>query len=465
MNHFFSPNASAVKAITISQLAEWCDGRLLQGRPFDVCASVSTDSRTLAEGSVFVALKGENFDGHDFIGAATERRAGVLVASQLTADTARFPGAIVHVRDTLVALQMLAWRYRQARSDVFAVGVTGSSGKTSTKDLLSSVLSLRYRVNATKGNLNNHIGLPLTVLSTELDQNCGVWEMGMNHHGEIEILAEIASPDAAVITNIGTAHIEHMGSREGIALEKGMLVEAIRPEGYVVLPAGDDFTPLLRERSVAPVITAGIGAGDVRAEQVRQGGRGMLFSLVSDSGRAEVDLPLIGGHMVENALLATAVGLRQGLSPEEVAEGLSSVELAGGRLQRKVVAGLTVIDDTYNANPDSMKAALATLGGLDCAGRRIAVLGRMAELGGHAAAAHREIGEAAARAGISLVVTVGDEASLIAEAFAGQRGRAHAFSNHADAARWLREEATPDDIVLLKGSRSSRMERVIEALA
>lgn len=456
--------SSAVKTITISQLAEWCDGKLLQGRPADVCASVSTDSRTLGEGSVFVALKGERFDGHDFIKTAAERRAGVLVASQLTAETVRFPGAIVHVRDTLVALQMLAWRYRQFRKDVFVVGVTGSSGKTSTKDLLAAVLSRRHRVNATKGNLNNHIGLPLTVLATELTDTCGVWEMGMNHPGEIEVLAEIAAPDAAVITNIGVAHIEHMGSREAIALEKGMLVESIRPDGVVVLPAADDFASSLRARSQAPVLTVGINAGEVRAESLRQGDPGMLFDLVSDHGRVSVQLPLIGEHMVVNALLASAIALHQGISGEEIASGLSGVQIAGGRLQRKTAGGLTLIDDTYNANPDSMRAALATLSTLECRGRRIALLGRMAELGEHAESAHRDIGRAAAAAGLSLVLTVGDEAALIAEAAASAGTESLSFGDHEEAAAWLKSEASRDDLILLKGSRSAAMEKIIEAL-
>lgn len=456
--------SNAVKTITISQLAEWCDGKLLQGRPADVCASVSTDSRTLGEGSVFVALKGERFDGHDFIKTAAERRAGVLVASQLTADTVRFPGAIVHVRDTLVALQMLAWRYRQFRKDVFVVGVTGSSGKTSTKDLLAAALSRRHRVNATKGNLNNHIGLPLTVLATELSDTCGVWEMGMNHPGEIEVLAEIAAPDAAVITNIGVAHIEHMGSREAIALEKGMLVESIRPDGVVVLPAADDFASSLRARSQAPVLTVGINAGEVRAESLRQGGSGMLFDLVSDHGRVSVELPLIGEHMVVNALLASAIALRQGISGEEIASGLSGVQIAGGRLQRKTAGGLTLIDDTYNANPDSMRAALATLSTLECRGRRIALLGRMAELGEHAESAHRDIGRAAAAAGLSLVLTVGDEAASIAEAAASAGTESLSFADHEEAAAWLKSQASRDDLILLKGSRSAAMEKIIEAL-
>lgn len=456
--------SSAVKTITISQLAEWCDGKLLQGRPADVCASVSTDSRTLGEGSVFVALKGERYDGHDFIKTAAERRAGVLVASQLTAETVRFPGAIVHVRDTLVALQMLAWRYRQFRKDVFVVGVTGSSGKTSTKDLLAAVLSRRHRVNATKGNLNNHIGLPLTVLATEWADTCGVWEMGMNHPGEIEVLAEIAAPDAAVITNIGVAHLEHMGSREAIALEKGMLVESIRPDGVVVLPAADDFASSLRARSQASVLTVGINDGEVRAENLRQGGSGMLFDLVSEHGRVSVELPLLGEHMVVNALLASAIALNQGISGEEIAAGLSSVQIAGGRLQRKMAGGLALIDDTYNANPDSMRAALATLSTLECHGRRIALLGRMAELGEHAESAHRDIGRAAAAAGISLVLTVGAEAALIAEAAASAGTESLSFADHEEAAAWLKAEASRDDVILLKGSRSAAMEKIIEAL-
>ncbi len=455
-----------MQTTTLREIAEWSGGRLIQGMPEDRVSVVSTDTRSLSGGELFVALSGEHFDGHRFIAEAGEAGAVAVMVSSLPLAAETFAGGIIHVPDTLTGLQSLALRYRRARSDVFAVGLTGSNGKTSTKDFLAAVLSRAGSVNATRGNLNNHIGLPLTILRTEAGHRIGVWEMGMSHPGEIEVLAEIAAPDAGVITNIGTAHIEHMKTREAIAEEKGMLAEAVSGDGFVVLNANDPYTEAIRGRCRARVVTAGIAAGEVMASDPRVENGGVRFLLQAKGDGVEVRLPVPGEHMVANAVLAAAVGIERGISLDEIAGALGAAELSGGRLELRRVRGVEILDDTYNANPDSMRAALRTLASMPTDGRRIAVLGRMAELGEHEDAEHRDLGAAAAEAGVDVLVAVGEKvASLISAGADGGVERVITVSSHDAAAEALGEVATEGDVVLVKGSRSSAMERVIAAYA
>lgn len=444
-----------MKPMTLERVAEWAGGVLSGGEAASVVVRVSTDSRQSLAGALFVPLVGERHDAHDFLPQAF---AGGAVAALSARDGAAAAGPLIRVDDTLMALQRLATRYRASLDPFVAVGVTGSNGKTSTKDFLKAVLARRHRVHATLGNLNNHIGVPLTVLGVGAEHTAGVFEMGMNHFGEIAPLASIAQPDIAVVTNIGTAHIEFLGSREGIALEKGRLVEAVPAGGFVVLNADDDMTPGLAARARAQVVTAGLSGGAVRAEAVE----GTSFDLrLPDALPVRVTLPVPGRHMISNALLAAAVGWRLGFSPDEIREGLETAVLQGGRLQHRTVAGLRILDDSYNANPDSMVAALRTLRGEKVEGRRLAVLGRMGELGAQTAAGHRAVGEAAAAEGVDFLLTVGDDDSrLIHEAF-GDATRSRRCATHAEAAAWLRAEATGADLVLLKGSRSAAMEKVL----
>lgn len=453
-----------MKPLTWSQIARWSGGLLLQGTPAETVAAVSTDTRSVKGGELFVALKGERFDAHEFLGEALQAPEPVagLLLHDLPLETETFGGAIVKVKDTLAGLQNLARHYRRELG-IPVVGITGSSGKTSTKDLVRAVLSARYQVVATRGNLNNHIGVPLTLLSLDASTEVGVVEMGMNHAGEIEVLAEMAAPNGAILTNVGVAHIENLGTRDAIALEKGMLAEAIEPGGWVVLPAEDDYTESIRSRCRAEVLTGGVGAGDVRASRLEIGWDGVRFDLEFGGEKVAAFLPVAAEHMVRNATLAAAAGLRMGLSLGEVAAGLRDVELTGGRLQRKIVAGISFLDDSYNANPESMKAALRTLRQLPVAGKRIAVLGRMAELGGHRLEQHLLVGASVAENGIDILVGIGEEGALLVEGAAG-KVESHVCADHKQAADLLRERAGAEDLVLLKGSRSARMETVLTHL-
>jgi UDP-N-acetylmuramoyl-tripeptide--D-alanyl-D-alanine ligase len=456
-----------MRATDLATVARWAGGSLLRGVPSATVDHVSTDTRSLPNGALFVALSGENFNGHDFLESAVAAGASTLLVSQLTKFTEDCKAAVIHVEKPLTALQELAFHYRKSLPDLRVVGVTGSNGKTSTKDFLRAVLGGDDTVTATLGNLNNHIGLPLSILRAEEHHCSAVWEMGMSNPGEIERLAEIGGPDVAVITHIGTAHIEFMKTREAIALEKGMLVEAISEDGLVVLNSGDDYSAQLAERSAARVVMAGIEAGDVRAENLRPSGDGTVFDLIAANQRAEVVLPVAGRHMVVNALLAAAVAVEFGRSVAEVAEALANVELTGGRLQRRVLGGLNFLDDSYNANPDSMRAALATLADIDCEGRRIAVLGRMAELGDLERHEHRALGVAAAQAGVDILIGVGEAGEMIVQGARGDSASADVTIEHAAdqeaAAEFLKSNANSDDVVLVKGSRSAAMEQVMQA--
>ena len=455
-----------MKAITLETAADWSGGVLVQGSAAATVAAVSTDTRAIPRGALFVALCGEKYDAHDFLPQAVAGGAGALMVSRRNG----YPEGmgIIRVEDTLAGLQRLARNYRRDWGGI-VIGLTGSNGKTSTKDLTRAILSQRWKVNATRGNLNNHVGLPLTVLATEPDDTSAVCEMGMHHPGEIAPLAAIAAPDVAIITNVGTAHIEFMGSREAIAVEKGMLAEAVPENGCVVLNANDDFTPSLARRSSAKVLTAGIEAGDVRVSGLVTDATGSRFTLhLPDQSSAPVHLPVPGRHMAGNAALAAAAAFHLGMRIEEIAAGLESAQLTKGRLQVRRAGGLTFLDDTYNANLDSMRAALETLAGFSCEGRRIAVLGRMAELGSHAEKDHHAVGEAAWRSGIDELCVVGTaDAPLIAEGFLAAGGSAaavRAFPDCPSCAGHLRRTATPADLILVKGSRSAAMEKVIELL-
>jgi UDP-N-acetylmuramoyl-tripeptide--D-alanyl-D-alanine ligase len=286
--------------------------------------------------------------------------------------------------------------------------------------------------------------------------------MGMNHPGEIEVLAEIAEPDAAVITHVGTAHIEHMKTREAIAEEKSALAAAVPTHGYCAMPAADDFFEYVSDRVSCELIPVGIEEGDVRAEAVEviDGGR-IRFVLRSEMNDSpEVLLPVRGLHMVNNALLAAAVSIREGITPNVIAEKLGQVELSGGRLQERSAGGVRFLDDSYNANPDSMKAALETLKISPAGGRRVAVLGFMGELGEHEREAHLSVGGAVVKAGVDALVTVGDQASLINEGASGIQESYH-FVDHDAASQFLSTFLVEDDLVLVKGSRAAAMEKVI----
>src|SRR6266702_617710 len=381
--------------LSIFQIAEFAGASVSDGDGNVSVNRINTDSRTLKRGELFVALRGENFDGHKFVAAADKAGAAGVIVDLGWSGKASEGVAIIRVEDTLQAYQNLAANYRKSLP-LRVLAITGSNGKTSTKDFAAAVLGRRFHVTKTEANFNNHVGLPRTMLEATSQDEVAVWEIGMNHPGEVAALAQLAAPDVAIITNIGVAHIEFMGSREKIAEEKGALAEAVGANGRVILNADDAFTKTIAARARGKVILAGITAGMIRADEISQSGTGTDFTILEGAHRCRAQLPVPGLHMVQNALLAVTAGRMFGVSLEDCAAGLTAAPLTKARLQIKDIAGVQFLDDSYNANPDSMKAALRTLVELDADGKRIAVLGEMLELGDESERGHREVGETAA---------------------------------------------------------------------
>lgn len=447
----------------------WTDGRLARGpgdRRFD---RVSIDTRTLTPGALFVAIRGPQHDAHDFLGTALAAGALGLVVERPEAVPSEGGAVVIAVDDTTRALGALATGHRAPFRGPL-VAVTGSNGKTTTKEMCAAILSLVGPCLKTRGNLNNAYGLPLTLLERDARHRSLVVELGMNHRGEIAQLARIARPTVGVITNVGTAHIEHLGSQEAIAEEKGDLVVALPPDGTAVLNADDPRVLAQAERCPATVRTFGLGVGaDVRAERMSPLADGAFsFDLVCDEGRAPARVGGLGEPAVMNALAAATAALAAGATLADAVEGLGQWRPLSGRMEpRRLAGGGVLIDDTYNANPQSMEAALRALAARRGQSRALAVLGDMGELGERSREFHRRAGAVAAALGIDQVFSVGDFAEEVAAgaAEAGmETARIHVGKSHEELAQAVRGVLHAGDWVLVKGSRASRMERVVERL-
>jgi UDP-N-acetylmuramoyl-tripeptide--D-alanyl-D-alanine ligase len=430
----------------------------------------AVDSRRVEPGNIFVALPGAHTDGHRFLTDAVARGAtGLLVTALPSTDELAALGdvTVVAVADGIAALQVLAAEWR-ARFAPLVVGVTGSLAKTSTKEAAAAVLATRRRVLASAGNENNEIGLPLTLLRLTDDVEVAVLEMGMYVEGEIAHLARLARPHIGVVTAVRGVHLERAGSLATIELEKGRLVEALPPEGRAILNADDPRVARMRERTTAHVTTYGLGPdAEVTATEVTSlGDAGMRFLLRTPEGDVPVGTPVLGRHNVHNALAAAAVGQAAGLPLEALAEGLAGGWGAPHRTVLLSAGPWRILDDTYNASPDTMAAALELLGDLP-GRRRVAVLGEMLELGDVAEAEHLALGERAA-AVADLLVTVGEGGRSVAEA-ARAAGLAPSAVLHVDDAAGALEvllpHLQPGDLILVKGSRGVALEAVVEALA
>ncbi|MEO6848045.1 MAG: UDP-N-acetylmuramoyl-tripeptide--D-alanyl-D-alanine ligase [Chthoniobacterales bacterium] len=444
----------------LTQIAKWCGGNLLSGNERTLITRISKDTRTIQSGDLYLGIRGEQYDGNAFVAQAAAVGAVAAIVDSETSTGLPDGFGIIRVKDSIVALQALAKMVR-AEMKIRAVCITGSNGKTSTKDFTAEVLSSRFQTSRTPGNLNNHIGLPLTIVNTEPGTEAVVWEIGMSHPGEIEPLAKLAKPDIAIITNIGVAHIEYMGSREATAKEKGRLLEMLEPGGLAILNAQDNFSDELAKRTRARVLRVGIESGEIRASTIQQSNDGSSFTIDTPSGRIETRITVPGLHMVLNGLFAIATGLEAGISLADCAEALSRTKLTGGRLEWKTIRDIHFLDDSYNANPDSMEAALATLAQIPSRGRKIAALGRMGELGEHAESGYRRVGKKAAQL-VDILLTVGKEAAAMAKT-ARSEGLKNVVeaADTSEASQWLREFVHEGDVVLVKGSRSAKMEHVI----
>jgi UDP-N-acetylmuramoyl-tripeptide--D-alanyl-D-alanine ligase len=448
--------------LPLQEIAKMSGAAILRGDARTEVSRISKDTRTLLPGDLYMALRGDNFDGNLFAAEAVSRgAAAVLVEYESAASALPKDFPVLVANSGLEALTRLAAAWR-SRLNLKVLAITGSNGKTSTKEFSAAVLSTNFQVVKTEGNLNNHIGVPLSILAASSTDTMAVWETGMNHPGEIAPLAELTKPDAAIITNIGVAHIEYLKTRDAIAVEKSALAEAVPPEGFVVLSAEDDKSDFIASRTRARVIRAGISSGSITASHIIESAEGCGFVVHVDGIALPTSIPCHGEHMVRNALLAVAAGIAFGISPENAVSALPQTRLAGGRLQHRIIRGISFLDDTYNANPDSMVAALSTLRSLPGNGRRIAVLGRMGELGDYALEGYRRTGTAAGK-NVDILITVGAESAPIADAARETGlGRIHEVDDTAAAALMLAHLTRPGDIVLVKGSRSARMESVLK---
>ena len=428
-------------------------------------AGVSTDSRTVAAGQLFIALRGDKFDGHDFVGVARERGAAAAVVDAAGAEALREAGLpLIVVADTRLALGELAAHWR-ARFTLPVIGVTGSNGKTTNKEMIASIMKAAFgdaAVLSTQGNLNNDIGLPLTLLKLDAGHRAAVVEMGMNHPGEIAYLACIGRPTVALVTNAQRAHLEGMGTLESIAAEKGSIFSGLGRNGVAVFNAGDPWADLWRSQSAhcRRLCFALDGPAEVSGYCQARGLQNQV-TIVSDGQQIEVDLALPGAHNARNALGAAATALAAGVSLETVRTGLAAFRGLKGRLQRLAgLHGAMLLDDTYNANPDSVRAGIDVLAAT--IGRKILVLGDMGEIGEMTGQFHDEVGGYAKSQGIDRLLAIGESSALAARNFGA--GGEH-FRKIEDLIATLVGELTPDAIVLVKGSRFMRMERVVDAIA
>lgn len=427
-----------------------------------VAQGYSIDSRTIQPGQLFFAVKGERFDGHDFVSATLEKGAAAAVIRRDQAHRFASQKNLLAVDDTLAALQTLATAVRKLWGKPL-VGVTGSMGKTTTKEAIAHVLASRYRVLKSEGNFNNHFGLPLMLLQVEPEHDIAVIEMGMSHAGEIRALAEIAQPGTGVVTNVAPVHLEFFDSLAGIARAKYELIESLPANGTAVLNADDEYVSQFGRDFAGKLILYGTReAANVRAEKIEsRGAKGAEFDVVTNDGRAHAVLPLMGQHNILNALAAVSVGLVHGLSLTEAVAALATLAPADKRGQVLQLGNITVVNDCYNSNPKALRAMVDALAAMK-AKRRIVVAGEMLELGPAGEEMHRAAGREMAARGIDFLLGVRGLAQPMVEGAKQAGARAEFVETPEQAGEWLARETRDGDVVLLKASRGVKLEKALE---
>ncbi len=429
-----------------------------------IANAYSIDSRTLQPGELFFAVKGERMDGHDFVHQALEK--GAVAAVVRKDELARYAvkTRLLAVQDTLVALQTLGAAVRRLWAKPL-IGVTGSTGKTTTKDAIAHVLSSRFRVLKSEGNFNNHFGLPLMLLKIEPEHEAAVIEMGMSHRGEIAALAKIAQPEIGVVTNVAPVHLEFFKSVAEIARAKYELIESLPAWGTAILNADDEYVSQFGRDFHGKVVCYGLhSSADVRAENIEAcGAAGSGFDVVTGGCRERVTLPLVGRHNIYNALAAVAAGMERGLSPSEATGALATLAAADKRGSVVQLGNITVINDCYNSNPTALDAMVDTLAAMP-AKRRIVVAGEMLELGPAGEELHRRSGQHMAEKGIDILIGVRGLARQIVEAAARAGMKAEFVATPEEAGEWLARETRDGDVVLLKASRGVKLERALETV-
>lgn len=453
-----------MKNMSLEKIAQACGG-IYHGseeKKASIVESITTDSRQASEGCLFVAIPGERVDGHDFIPSVFEKGALAVISERELEAPA---GPYIQVMSSLEAVKGIAEYYRQ-QLDIKVVGITGSVGKTSTKEVIASVLAQKYNVLKTLGNFNNELGLPLTVFRLRDEHQIAVLEMGISHFGEMHRLAKVARPDICVITNIGQCHLEFLKDREGILRAKSEIFDFLEEDGEIVLNGDDDKLAQVKAvKGITPVFF-GIESGrGIYADEIESCGlSGIACTLHAGEENVRVKIPIPGQHMVLNALAATAVGRKLGLTMEEIKTGIEALEPVSGRFHIIETGKIQIIDDCYNANPVSMKASLDVL--RDAKGRKVAILGDMGELGENEADMHAEIGDHAAKNKIDLLICTGKISSHMAEAAIANGGCGEVLQIPTLEAllTCLPSLVEEGDAVLVKASHFMHFEKVVERL-
>jgi len=448
--------------LPLSRIAEFMAAK----GPYDHSAMAqgySIDSRTLQPGELFFAVKGERFDGHDFVESVLNQGAVAAVVGKDQIGRYPHPQGLLAVDDTLIALQTLATAVRKLWGKT-AIGITGSMGKTTTKEAVAHLLSIKYRVHRTKGNFNNHFGLPLGLLTLEPEYDLAVVEMGMSHAGEIAALARIALPNQAVVTNVAPVHLEFFDSIAAIARAKYEMVEALPHSGTAILNADDDYVSQFGRDFKGRVVMFGLkSVADIRAENIEIiGAEGTRFDLVCDGMRQPVHSPLLGQHNVYNVLAAAAVALEHGIAPSQIAGTLPVLEPADKRGQVVQVGNVSVLYDCYNSSPRALIAAVDTLAAMP-ASRRIVVAGEMLELGATGEQLHRDCGHHMASKKIDFLLGVRGLAKHMVDAALEGGMKAEFVASPEEAGEWLARETRDGDIVLLKASRGVKLEKALDS--
>jgi UDP-N-acetylmuramoyl-tripeptide--D-alanyl-D-alanine ligase len=456
-----------VEERSLKFVAEACGAEILRQTGVSLVKNVCTDSRQAQAGELFFAIRGENHDGHVYLDEVAAKKVAAVVIERTKVPMQLPDCTVLVVDDTRAALGRLATVYRK-QFDLPVIAVAGSNGKTTAKELLASVLKQKLPTLASEASFNNDIGVPLTLLKLEKTHRVAVLEAGTNHPGELAPLLKMIQPKYGVLTNIGREHLEFFGDLEGVAREEGALAEGLTAEGTLFVNGDNEWTEKIVQRTKAKVVRVGLGKdNDWRAEKIRLDKGGVTFRIATAKEEfcGEYRIQLLGRHQVINALLVAAVSEEPGLGRAEIQRGLAECKPAKMRLQYWESGGIRVLDDAYNANADSMLAALETLCDLPLQGRRVAVLGEMNELGAHSEAAHAEIGRRAAELEIGQLFAIGRMAPVMAKAArAAGMTRVIEFENVEAAMSAVKNFLKAGDVVLLKASRASRFERIAETL-
>jgi len=456
-----------MERLKVGEIIEATGGRLIQGDLKEEISGISTDSRKIKKDELFIVLKGPRYDGQDFIPEALEKGACGILISKLPVTRYPLPVTIL-VKDTLKALGQIAKYYRE-KFDLPVVAVTGSTGKTTTKDMIASILSLKLSVLKTQGNFNNEVGVPLTLFRLSKKHQVAVLELGMSALGEIERLTRISSPKMGVMTNVGEVHLQYLGNVQRVALAKAELVYALGKDDVAILNMDDSYVRDMKKGIKARIITYGIrrrvevGADGI--ENLMEGGMRFTLRIMEES--LPLHLRCLGYHNIYNALAAAAATHALGMKKEIIREGLSQLQPLTGRMKIMKIRGLTILDDTYNASPKSFIAAIETLKDLSPKGKKILVAGDMLELGGRASLSHKETGVYVAHSGIDTLITCGNLAGYIAQGAleAGmKKRRIISCRNKEEAGERLSTLAKEGDTILIKGSHATGMEEIIDKL-